>query len=79
MNSMKLRRWAFTLNNPTESEIQRLKTYLTTDVCVYAIVGKEQGEQYTIHLQGFVHLKNNYYLTVLNYVLAPERSWYRCE
>ena len=57
MNSMKLRRWAFTLNNPTESEIQRLKTYLTTDVCVYAIVGKEQGEQYTIHLQGFVHFK----------------------
>ena len=61
MNAMRLRRWVFTLNNPTDIEIERLKNYLTVSTCVYAIVAKEHGELDTLHLQGFVHFKEQLY------------------
>ncbi|UMM62403.1 putative rep [Circovirus gyurgyalag] len=52
-----VKRWCFTLNNYTEEDLEKIKTYLTPDNCVYAIVGKEKGENGTPHLQGFVNLK----------------------
>ena len=42
-------------------EIQRLKEHLNINTCVYAIVGKEHGERNTLHLQGFVHFKEQLY------------------
>lgn len=50
------RRWCFTLNNPTEEEIEKVKQ-LHPEQFKYAIVGMERGEQGTPHLQGFLHLK----------------------
>ena len=57
MNALKLRRWCFTINNPTDDDVKHLKTNLTTQNCIYAIVGIEQGELNTVHLQCFVHFR----------------------
>ncbi len=60
------RRWVFTLNNYTEEDVERIKEYLTPDVCNYAVVGKEIGEQNnTQHLQGFVHFRGRKTLVAL--------------
>lgn len=53
----KLRRWVFTLNNPTLTE-QELLEALKSDVHVtYAHFQREQGKQGTEHYQGFILLK----------------------
>ena len=53
-----IKKWCFTLNNYTQSEIDNIKLNLTLDRCYYVVVGKEVGKKKnTPHLQGFVHLK----------------------
>lgn len=48
-------RWCFTLNNPTEEEIDKI----TALECEYLIFGKEHMEEsLTPHLQGYVVFKN---------------------
>lgn len=52
---MSLRNYCFTLNNPTDEEIKKLtesKDY------VYLIFGFEKGESGTLHLQGYIEMKN---------------------
>lgn len=48
------KKWCFTLNNYTEDEQEALRSLFESPACEYAIVGKEQGENGTPHLQGYV-------------------------
>lgn len=49
------RAWCFTLNNPTEQEIEDLRSAVGSDRCKRAIFGREgQSEGKTPHLQGVV-------------------------
>lgn len=50
-----VRRWCFTINNPTPEEEDAVKN-LAPDA-KYLICGREVGENGTPHLQGFVNLK----------------------
>lgn len=55
MSDIRSCRWAFTLNNPTDSEIDAL----TALECEYIIMGKEHMEEgLTPHIQGYVVFKN---------------------
>ncbi|AKO63006.1 replication-associated protein [Beak and feather disease virus] len=62
------RRWCFTLNNPTDGEIEYVRA-LSPDEFHYAIVGREKGEQGTPHLQGYFHFKNKKRLSALKKML----------
>ncbi|AMS38768.1 replicase [Zebra finch circovirus] len=62
------KRWVFTLNNPTEEEVENVKK-LPPSEYHYAIVGKEKGEQGTPHLQGFLHLKKKVRLNQMKQLL----------
>ena len=69
MNSMRIGRWVFTLNNPTEVDISNIRNRLNVDVH-YAIIGKEFGEQNTLHLQGFEHFKKQLYFNTVKLILG---------
>lgn len=51
------RRWCFTINNPSLEDREFLNNSLSD--CQYAVVGREEGESGTPHLQGFVIWKRN--------------------
>jgi len=59
------KRWCFTLNNWTESELAKVLAL----VCVYLVVGREKGESGTPHLQGFIIFDKNYRLSGVNKIL----------
>ena len=53
-----VKRWCFTINNPTEDDETKLEHSFSEDKVYYLVVGKEIAPTTgTIHLQGFVHLK----------------------
>lgn len=47
--------YCFTINNPTNEEIEELKKI----DCKYICLGYERGEEGTPHVQGYVHFKRN--------------------
>lgn len=49
------RAWCFTLNNPTETEIERLSRVVGDDIS-YICWGREVGDAGTPHLQGYLEL-----------------------
>ncbi|UQT02534.1 replication-association protein [Red mite associated cyclovirus 1] len=51
------RRWCFTLNNWTPTELERFQDRLSC-LCSFAIIGKEHANEGTPHLQGFFILKS---------------------
>lgn len=57
-NVNKPNRWyCFTINNPTDIDIEQLNTFCT--YCTYLTYGREKGEnQNTPHLQGYFELPN---------------------
>ena len=55
--STRSRKWCFTLNNYSETELKLILVRLETLKHIY-IVGEEIGEQGTPHLQGYIEGKN---------------------
>lgn len=51
------RRFVFTLNNYTEEEVQGLENVFVS-MSQYFVMGREEGEQGTPHIQGYVEFKN---------------------
>ena len=66
--------WVFTLNNFSGPELTMLKEKLT-DLCTYAIIGKEVGESGTPHLQGAFTLKDYKRMTWLKNQLSSRAHW----
>jgi len=50
------KRFAFTLNNYTESEYTKLKRLFESECAIKWIMGKETGESGTSHIQGYIEL-----------------------
>lgn len=67
---MSNRRWCYTLNNYTESELEHLSAY---NDCRYHVFGKETGTNGTPHLQGFIVFHNAVTLNVAKQRLGSER------
>lgn len=52
-------RWSWTLNNPTEAEINYIEECSRTEEPIqYLIYGKEIGDEGTPHLQGYLEMKS---------------------
>ncbi len=49
-----VKRWCFTINNPTPNDEERLRVLGSTGNVSYLVFGREVGESGTPHLQGFV-------------------------
>ena len=65
------RNWCFTLNNYTDSEIDKI---LKTDHYNYIIFGKEVGDEGTIHLQGYIQFKKQMQLVSIKKISVFERA-----
>jgi hypothetical protein len=49
-------RWVFTINNPTEQDVESVKKLVNADEVLLATVGMEHAKEGTPHLQGFAVL-----------------------
>lgn len=72
------RSYVWTINNPTEEEVDALFLSLSdaTSICDrfrYLVVGVEIGEQGTMHLQGYVELTQPMRIQAVKAALAPAR------
>ena len=66
--------WVFTLNNFSGPELTLINKKLT-DLCSYAIIGKEVGESGTPHLQGGFTLKERKRMTWLKANISSRAHW----
>lgn len=64
------RSWVFTLNNPTDAEIE----FFENVECKRIVVGDETGDNGTRHLQGFITWTRTYRLAALK-KLSPRAHW----
>lgn len=67
---MQSKRWVFTLNNPTSTEVDVLKALETSDDVRYITWGNETGESGTPHLQGFVIFNGSKRLRAVKRILG---------
>ncbi len=68
------RAWTFTLNNFTESEVDKMKSL----ECNYIVFGKEIGENGTPHLQGCIRFSRTYRLSGLKKNISSKAHWEPC-
>ena len=71
----KARNWCFTLNNPTLDETQIAEALQEAGSLVYAIYQLEQGENGTIHFQGYVMFQDQEYLQPTLKNCLPTAHW----
>lgn len=64
------RSWCFTLNNPTESEIE----FFMNLQCNQCVIGKEEGDSGTPHLQGYIVWSKSTRISALK-KLSPRAHW----
>lgn len=64
--------WCFTLNNPTDEEVDNLNRVLDGDEVKYAIYQKEKSDG-PIHLQGYLELSRKQRLASVKLLLRTER------
>lgn len=75
------KRWCFTINNPTQEDIQLLVgteadgPQAKLQECQYLIFQEERGENGTLHWQGFLILKKKKRLTWLKRNINPRAHW----
>ncbi len=62
---MSARRWCVTVNNYDDDDLERIKSFCTSERCQYAVFGKEIGENGTRHIQGFLHMRKKVRMTTL--------------
>lgn len=69
--SLQLRYWCFTLNNPTDEEIESLQSLssLNTDV-TYLVFQLERGENNTMHIQGYVEFQRSIRLNKVKIMIS---------
>lgn len=68
------RNWCFTLNNPTQEDVDRLTESLSSELSLrYAVWQRERGERGTEHLQGYVEFKKVFRLAAVKRVLGSVR------
>ena len=73
--AQKTRNYAFTWNNYTATDYDRLLWWFTTDkTVIYYVVGREVGKSGTPHLQGQVCFKNARHITALK-KFSPKIHW----
>lgn len=67
--------WCFTLNNPTDAELSGLRGLGSDNKsCKYLVIGNEQGESGTPHVQGFVVFKRRNRLDTVKLLLGNNRT-----
>lgn len=59
----KSRKYCFTVNNPTDKDLEDIKRLAET--ASYTIVGLEKGKEGTTHYQGFVYTANQIHFTAI--------------
>jgi hypothetical protein len=64
------KRWLFTLNNWTQDEFANIVEFLGEE-STYYVIGREQGEQGTPHLQGYAELRERYRFATLKNKISP--------
>jgi hypothetical protein len=72
------RSYCFTLNNPNNDEIQKVKNYCVTKSQCH-IIGSEIGESGTPHLQGYIRFKNAVRFTTLQKALGGRAHIEKCK
>lgn len=71
---MAKRNWCFTLNNPTEEDVERLTAGCSDANSVgYAVWQRERGENGTVHLQGYVEFTRLFRLNAVKRYLGSSR------
>lgn len=68
------RRWCITLNNYTDQEYEKFKTYCEAEAD-YAVIGKEKGDSQTPHLQCFICFKQKIRITTLKSKLSTRAHY----
>lgn len=65
------RRWAWTINNPTQEDIDRLNSSAFMPPVSYLLWGRERGQQGTEHFQGYLECSSRVRFATVKSILGP--------